>query len=517
MKKDFFENYNNKIKTKEELAKIIGAFPRKNKVILCHGVFDVVHPGHLRHLAYAKSKASILIVSITVDKHIQKGIYRPHIPQGLRSLNLAALEMVDYVLVDQNATPIKNLKFLKPDFFAKGFEYSSKTVSEATKEEAVTVNKYGGKLIYTPGDIVYSSSKFLNLSLPKVQLEKLLLLMKQNNISFPYLRDVLKKFSKLKINVIGDTIVDSFTRTNVIGGQIKTPTISVLFQNKENYIGGAAIVSQHIKAAGAKVKLLTVLGNDELKKEVLNRLKSKNIDCEAIIDNNRPTTNKDVILAGGYRLLKIDKLDNRPISMEILNKITSSIKKTKSNAIILSDFRHGIFNQMSIPEIIKSLPKKIFKAADSQVATRWGNITEFKNFDLITPNEREARFALADQDSTVGSLSTLLQNEVKFKNLIMKLGDRGVFCSTSDVKTKTSHFSVDSFAKNVIDPVGAGDALLAYSTLSMLVTKSLVASSIIGSMAAACKCEKDGNFPVSYEEVLVKIDDLEKSSNYKSS
>ena len=113
--------YSKKIISIKKLKEIIGNYPRKKKVILCHGNFDVVHPGHVRHLTYAKSKADILIVSITADKYIQKGIYRPFVPEDLRALNLAAFQMVDYVTIDNNQKPIKILSNLKPDFFAKGF------------------------------------------------------------------------------------------------------------------------------------------------------------------------------------------------------------------------------------------------------------------------------------------------------------------------------------------------------------------------------------------------------------
>ena len=223
-----------------------------------------------------------------------------------------------------------------------------------------------------------------------------------------------------------------------------------------------------------------------------------------------------MILAGGYRLLKIDKLDNRPISMEILNKITSSIKKTKSNAIILSDFRHGIFNKKSIPNIIKSIPKRVFNVADSQVASRWGNILEFKNFDLITPNEREARFSLGDQDSPIGSLSDSLAKSAKSKYLILKLGDKGIFCKRNiKNKDKPDYFSLDSYASNVLDAVGAGDALLAYASLGLKSTNSLELSSILGSLAAACECEYDGNVPISLEKITEKIDNIKNQLNYK--
>src|ERR1035437_2574835 len=155
------EKFRHKIKTVEEIVSAVGRYPRTRKVILCHGVFDVVHPGHLRHLLYAKSKADILVASITADAHISKGHYRPHIPQELRALNLAAFEFVDYVLIDRNATPIENIRQIQPDFFAKGYEYTAVGLPPKTQEEVDTLRSYGGDVIFTPGDIVYSSSRLI--------------------------------------------------------------------------------------------------------------------------------------------------------------------------------------------------------------------------------------------------------------------------------------------------------------------------------------------------------------------
>ena len=173
MKKKNNNSYLKKVLNVSQLKKIIGNYPRKKKVVLCHGVFDIVHPGHIRHLAYAKSQADLLIVSCTGDKFIEKGIYRPHIPQNMRSSNLAAFEMVDYVVIDDNKKPLKLLNKLKPDYFAKGFEYTSKGLPAATLEEKNELDKYGGRLIFTPGDIVYSSTKFLNYNAPNLDFEKL--------------------------------------------------------------------------------------------------------------------------------------------------------------------------------------------------------------------------------------------------------------------------------------------------------------------------------------------------------
>lgn len=514
---EFFQKYRYKLKSSSELINLIGPFPRQRKVILCHGVFDVVHPGHIRHLAYAKTKADILIASITADRHIKKGIYRPHIPEGLRALNLAALEMVDYVMIDDQEKPLKTLVELKPDFFAKGFEYTSTGLPPATQEEADIVGGYGGQMIFTPGDVVYSSSKFLNLSLPQVQLEKLLLLMQLNEISFESLRYTVHNLSNYHVNVVGDTIVDSYTRTTFIGGQTKTPTFSVLYQGQDDYIGGAGIVAQHLRSAGARVTFSTVLGDDRLKDFVVEGLQESGVEIYPIIDPTRPTTQKNAIISGGYRLLKIDTVDNRPILEEILQKLIVSVQQTTANAVVFSDFRHGIFNRISLPALTQAIPQGTFRVADSQVASRWGNITEFKKFDLITPNEREARFALANQDSGVGRLAFFLQEACDYHNLILKLSDRGIFCVARDAELKTPSFSIDSFANNVVDAVGAGDALLAYATLTMLSTGSLVVAGILGSMAAACECECDGNIPIRPENLLEKIDAIEKMVGYKTS
>jgi len=507
--------YRHKIKTVEELCQIIGPRPRQKKVIMCHGVFDVVHPGHLRHLIYAKSKADILVASLTTDLHISKGQHRPHVPQDLRALNLAAFEVVDYVIIDVNATPIKNISKLQPDFFAKGYEYTAGGLPAKTQEEADALHAYGGEMIFTPGDIVYSSTKLIDLAPPTIKIEKLLTFMEAEKLTFDSLRDCLDRLKGKRVHVVGDTIVDSYTQTAMIGGQTKTPTMSVLYERRDDYIGGAAVVAEHLRAAGAEVILSTVLGEDALKDLVLNGLKKSGVQCRPVIDSTRPTTNKNAIVAGGYRLLKIDTLDNRSISDDILDTLAKTVSETVCDAVVFSDFRHGIFNRRTIPRLIAAIPQGVYKVADSQVASRWGNIIEFKNFDLITPNEREARFALADQDSGIRPLASALYDAAQCKTLILKLGDRGVLtCRSSDHESLDSFVVVDSFVERLVDAVGAGDALLAYATLSVLATGSDAMATILGSMAAACECEYDGNIPVTPDDVRRKIGAVERQAKY---
>lgn len=516
MTAEFFENYRHKVVSVEQLREIAGPFPREKTVIMCHGVFDVVHPGHVRHLAYAKTKADILVVSVTADRHITKGVYRPHIPQDLRALNLAAFEMVDFVIIDSEATPLANIARLQPDYFAKGFEYTSSAIPEATQEEMEVVASYGGQTIFTPGDVVYSSSAIISQALPHVEIDKLLMLMNEHDITFDYLREVVVDLKGVRVHVVGDTIVDSYTRTVLIGGQVKTPTLSVRLDRRDDYVGGAAIVAQHMAAAGADVDFSTVLGQDAMAELVTGQMELAGIRFHPVIDKTRPTTNKNVIIADGYRLLKVDTVDNRPISQKVLGGIIEQTRAIECDGVVLSDFRHGIFNRLTVAEIAAAIPSAAYRVADSQVASRWGNITEFQGFDLITPNEREARFALGDQDSTVGGLAGALVEATHCRTLILKLGDRGVLTwDGSREDGLPTQFSLDAFSSRVVDPVGSGDALLAYATLSKIRTGSSIVSSILGSFAAACECEIDGNVPIRSEDVLHYIDQVSSRADYQ--
>ena len=505
------QRYGPKIKTPREIRKIIGQHPRKKTVIMCHGVFDIVHPGHLRHLIYAKKKADVLIVSITRDAHIDKGEFRPHVPEGLRALNLAAFEVVDFVIIDRDSTPLDNIEFIKPDYFAKGYEYIQKGSPAKTHIEKALVESYGGEMIFTPGDLVYSSTDLINIGPPTIKYDKLAILLEKEKITIEELRATISKLGNKTVHVVGDTIVDSITHTSVIGGQTKTPTISVRYDHKIDHVGGAAVVAKHLKSAGAKVFFSTILGDDEQKNFVINDLQEMGIKINYYTDPKRPTTNKNSIVADGYRLLKIDTVDNRQISGHIVDQLAKSIKKTPTDAVVFSDFRHGIFNKATIPELAAAIAPKVFKVADSQVASRWGNIIEFQNFDLITPNEREARFSLSDQDSHLRALASDLYCATNCKTLMLTLGDRGVLtCCNPDYLAEGAVIFMDSFTDKVIDPVGAGDALLAYATLSMLANRNPAIAMILGSFAAAVACEKDGNIPVKPSDVINKIDIAEK-------
>jgi rfaE bifunctional protein kinase chain/domain len=511
----FPETITKKIFNVDDLQITIDKIRTNKKISMCHGTFDIVHPGHIRHLIYAKGKADILIASVTADKYVTKNEDGPFITDELRARNLAAMEMVDYVMIDYNQTPINAIALIKPDYFIKGFEYSTDNIHPSTKEEIDVVEKNGGTVLFSPGDVVYSSTRLQSIHKPKFIHEKLLALMDSENLDFDQIINTVKSFSGIKVHVVGDTIVDKYNYCSLLGPTTKTPTFSIKRESSDSFIGGAGIVAKHLKSLGAEVKFTTLLGDDDLKELVQSDLNDWQIDCNFIIDDSRPTTLKERFWADGYKMLQVDTVDNHVPNESTQNEIALKIQNDNSDAVIFSDFRHGMFNQQSIDLYNSSINKNAIKIADSQVSNRWGNILDFKHFDIIFPNEKEARFSMGDQDCGIRILGSNLLDKSRAKYLILKLGEKGLMGFRGFSRDPKDFFPLDSFTETIVDGVGAGDSLLAGATLAFIRSRDILISSIIGNVAAAVTCEISGNVPVSPDQILQKIGKLKKEALLK--
>ena len=495
----------------------VGEPPRHKRLVMCHGTFDLVHPGHLRHLAFAKSKGDGLVVSITADAHVIKANMRPYVPEELRALNLAALELVDFVVVDRNAEPLELIAAIKPDVFVKGFEYEDASPPKTNAEKSA-VEAHGGQMIFSPGDFVLSSSAVIEQDPPRIGLEKLLTLMQVEQLTFEHLQAALNSFKDISVTVVGDIIVDGLTTASIIGGYRKTPTPSVLVDSVSNFLGGCGIVARHIAATQASVQVISVVGNDALGRFAIEDLHAAGAICNIEVSNTRPTTYKNVVVADGYRMIRMDTVDNTSIDYDMVARMTGVLSSCDSDAVVFSDFRHGIFNKATIPSFLASAPAHAFTVGDSQVASRWGNILDFAGCDMITPNEEEVRFALGDQDSVIRPLGSSLYDQARCKILMLKLGDRGMMTFRAPMQDadRRSFFSVDSLAREtILDPVGAGDALLAYATLTQISTGNEAIASIIGTIAAGLECEFEGNVPISPDLVRSRLSELEEAADFR--
>lgn len=96
---------------------------KKNKIVLCHGVFDIIHHGHIKYFEEAKKNGDILVVSLTADEFVNKGPGRPYFNFKFRSETLEAIQTIDYICKSNFETSLKVIKSIKPDFYCKGLDY----------------------------------------------------------------------------------------------------------------------------------------------------------------------------------------------------------------------------------------------------------------------------------------------------------------------------------------------------------------------------------------------------------
>ena len=141
-----------KIFNLEELKKKISVEKKKGKkIVLCHGVFDLLHVGHIKHFKSAKKSGDFLLVSITSDQFVNKGPGRPVFNHNLRSEAISSLECVDAVFINNFQTPVNLIKLIKPNIYFKGPDYKDykNDISGQIQKETAAIRKVGGKRFFT--------------------------------------------------------------------------------------------------------------------------------------------------------------------------------------------------------------------------------------------------------------------------------------------------------------------------------------------------------------------------------
>ena len=157
-----------KIITKAEYReKIKDKLKREHKiVVLCHGVFDLIHPGHIIHFEQAKGMGDVLVVSVTAEQYVRKGPGRPYFSDELRMKFLEAIEYIDYVMISEQYTVDDIVEAVEPDIYVKGEEYKipNDDITGKISEEQKLVEQHGGQIKFTAGQ-VFSSTHLINTAL----------------------------------------------------------------------------------------------------------------------------------------------------------------------------------------------------------------------------------------------------------------------------------------------------------------------------------------------------------------
>ena len=352
---------NKKILKLSSLEKIIFRLKsKKKKIVLCHGVFDLLHVGHIKHFEEAKKQGDVLIVSITTDKFVIKGPNRPAFNEKLRTEALAALQAIDYVVVSNFPTATTILQKIKPNIYCKGNEYKNfknDTTGEIKNENKV-LKKFGGKIFFTSG-ITFSSSNLLNkFSDESSKTQKKLMRIIRKKHSFEEIKSNFENFKKLKVLVIGELIIDQYFFCEAIGKSGKEAILVLKENNNEKYIGGAGAICRHLSQFCKKISLVTMLGE---KAEELREIKKgfpKNININFIKKKNSPTIIKKRFIdyINSKKVIGVDVLNDDPLEkkneMELKRIINKEIPK--HDVVIVSDYGHGLISKNNAKLICKN-------------------------------------------------------------------------------------------------------------------------------------------------------------------
>ena len=478
-------------------------------VVHCHGCFDIVHPGHVHHLQHARSLGDVLVVTVSSDGNVNKGVDRPLIPDDLRAGSLAALECVDLVYVNEHPTAVELLEQLKPDIYVKGREYETNHDPRFLAERAA-VARHGGRVVFSSGDVVYSSTALISQMQRTAQFkgEKLDRFCRRYDVSTANLTALLGRFRGKRVLVVGDYILDRYHFCDASGIAGEAPVMALRALETKDFDGGAAVVAQHLIGLGAAPALVTATADDETSRQAELRLRAAGIELHAH-RNRRQVVAKHRYLVDESKLFKVDEGSVAPLDSRDEQQLAETILTAAEGAVavIFADFGYGLITSGLLERIMRPLRDTV-PVITADVSGRQSNLLRFRGVDLLCPTEREVRETLHDFSSGLGAVVANLLNATDARQAIITLGKQGLVtfdwpkgsAEASGHRLRSEY--VPALATRTVDPLGCGDALLATASLTLAAGGSLHAAAFLGSLAAAVEVERLGNVPVTADRIL---------------
>lgn len=482
-------------------AQILRQAHDSKRIVFVSGNFNVIHPGHLRLLNFAAECGDFLVVGVTKDD-----VSGTFVPEHLRLEGVKAIGVVSFAFL----LPVPAEDFiavLKPHMVVKGKEHEAHFNPETS-----VIDGYGGKLIFSSGETRFSSIDLLQRELRESNLSTI-----HKPTDFPErhgfdirgLVGLVKRFSTLRLVVIGDLIVDEYITCDPLGMSQEDPTIVVTPIMHDMFVGGAGIVAAHARGLGALVKYFGVVGEDPAATFASKTLQKHGVDVCLFEDESRPTTLKQRYRARGKTLLRVSRLRQHDISHELMTRILGELDLALEQAdlLVFSDFNYGCLPQSMVNEIVSRCVKYgVPMVADSQSSSQVGDISRFQGMLLVTPTEHEARLAVRDTGSGLVVLADALHRKARSDNVFITLGAEGVLIHSPDSTNRgLITDQLPAFNTAPKDVAGAGDCMLMCSSMSLVSGASVWESAYLGSVAAACQVGRVGNLPLSANEVIEEL------------
>ncbi len=494
---------------KEDFIKVRLELKKQNKkVVLCHGVFDLVHPGHIIHFEEAKNMGDILVVSVTAEKYVRKGPGRPYFDDEMRLKFLSAIECIDYVMLSEGYTVDDIVEVVKPDLYVKGEEYEKveEDITGKIGAEIELVKSYGGDVAYTTGR-VFSSTKLINHALPVLSKE-VKEFMKEfgEKYSIEDIKQLVNIMQDSKILVVGDTIIDEYVYCNVQGLMTKDMGYSARYKYSEQYLGGSLAVARHLASFSDNVMLMSILGIEEnFHSRILNELSNK-MRVDMIYSKNYETIVKRRYVSLEEKREEVNKIfaiNNLPMPMcidsETMDKFKEKLKEKilQYDVVILCDFGHGLVDK-DVMEIVQKNAK--FLAVNCQTnSSNYGKnlITKYKRADVFALDQKELGLAFSTYQQKEDELLIRLSEYFNSRGWLTR-GSKGAIA----VDHKTIK-SCPAFTLKVKDTIGAGDAFFSLASLTVAVGGEIEVGTFMGNIAGALASNIIGN-----KEAIEKVNVL---------
>lgn len=484
-------NARDKIKTIKELSEIVRhAQDEGISVVLAHGVYDLVHMGHVRHLERARQEGDILIVTITADRYVNKGPGRPIFTEQLRAEMLAALGYVDWVGINHAPDASNILDALRPDVYVKGSDYENPEddVTGRILEERETVEKHGGRIVFTK-DITFSSSSLINkyLGVYDPPLQDYLTSVRDSNAQ-DEITALIDKVSDYRVVMVGDAIIDEYLYVDAMGKSAKENMIATRFREREVFAGGVFAAANHVANFCKEVEIITTIGEVESYEDLIRSSLKDNVTLTCLARKGKPTTRKTRFIDPGYmrKLFEVYNFDDSALDAEETEWLVARIKDSapKSNVVIVADFGHGLMNAEAITVLCDTAPFLAVNTQTNSANLGYNLITKYPRADYICIDAPEAQLAVTDRFSELEVIVTeKLPSRIDCRRMIVTHGNQGCVTRHADGRVQR----IPAFTKTVVDTVGAGDAFLAVTAPLAAAGGDMEHIGFIGNAAGAIK------------------------------
>ena len=496
----------NKILLLDDLARKVEALKQEGKaVVQSHGVFDLIHPGVIKHLNAAKKQGDILIVTVIKDEDVRRGPGRPIFSEKLRAENVASLSQVDYVCIVDDDIPFDCVKIINPDVFAKG--QSQKERHEKIHKKIFEEEKdlyFGKSRIYETDGFSFSASYIINNFLdiyPEETRGYLKSFSKQ--YSFNDIAERLNKLKDLKVLLIGDGIIDEYHYCTALGKSAKSHLVVSKYITHEVFAGGAFAIANHIAGLCDSVKLVTLLGSQSWGEDFVLKSLKQNIDAKFFYRDDGPTIVKkryvDQYL--NQKIFEVNYLNNSYIDGEREEDIIRYLKSEIAgyDLVLVSDFGHGLITN-KIKKIIEGSSKRYAVNTQTNAANAGYNmITKYSSPYFVCLDEPEIRLAAQDRYENIENIARKIKNDMGAEYLIVTLGKKG----SIGINKENEINRTPIFSTKVIDTIGAGDAFFAFTAPCFASGLPLDMVSFIGNAVGALAVQIVGNKkPVEKHELL---------------